>query len=256
MRLPKQQSEREIFEALIPLIGMDVVPGSISQPDPPDIRCEIVDRGLIGVELVAIDAPETRTRLDNMQVIDDAWVRALTSLPANDQVRIVAEAADVFFSIVFDNRAGSRARTKALCALQTFLLSHPGHTGAIPLSSIGRPSGLQSVIVHRSQVTHGPKFSKFSSGGWLPPQISKVEEKLRPGRYQSDIPMELFVYAIHDEPDGAVGSLEELQDVIVKHLPTSEFQRAHVFHLGFQRHLSSHSVVPGVKGAGVRVVNA
>jgi hypothetical protein len=76
---------------------------------------------------------------------------------------------------------------------------------------------------------------------WLPPQASKIEEKLQPGRYLSNIPTELFAYAIHDEPDLAGGSLELLQDLIVKLLPGSSFRRAHVFDLGFRRHLYTYS---------------
>jgi hypothetical protein len=52
--------------------------------------------------------------------------------------------------------------------------------------------------------------------------------------------MELFAYAIHDEPDLAVGSLELLQDVIIKLVPGSSFRRARVFDLGFRRHLYTY----------------
>jgi hypothetical protein len=202
MKLTKPQRERAIFEELAQLAGLQVVPDSISQPDPPDIVCEIVTHGALAIELVAIDAPETRSRLDNMSTTDEAWSRALTTWPTESQARLVDETMDVFFSIVFDNRAGVRDRTKALRAIQEFLLRHPRHTGVVPPASVDRHLGITSATVHRGHVTRGPKFSHFSAGRWLPPQVSKVEEKLRPGRYErSDIPMELFAYAIHDEPD-------------------------------------------------------
>lgn len=68
-----------------------------------------------------------------------------------------------------------------------------------------------------------------------------VKAKLRPGRYQnSDIPMELFAYAVHDEPDLAIGSLEQLQNVIAEQLPASLFRRAYIFDLGFRRLLFSY----------------
>jgi hypothetical protein len=40
MKLTKPQRERAIFEELAQLAGLQVVPDSISQPDPPDIVCE------------------------------------------------------------------------------------------------------------------------------------------------------------------------------------------------------------------------
>ena len=63
--LTKEQIERRIFEALAPLVGMDVVPGSIRQltPPAPDIECETRGSGPKAVELVALDAPHTRMPL-------------------------------------------------------------------------------------------------------------------------------------------------------------------------------------------------
>ncbi len=150
------------------------------------------------------------------------------------------EANDTFFSITFRNEAGLRDRTKGLHAPQEFLLQNPGYAGVLAPKRLGLPRGLDAVTVHRGHVTNGPKFWHFSAGMWLPPQTSKLEEKLQPGRYRSDLPMELFAYAIHDEPDLAVGSLELLQDVIIKLVPGSSFRRARVFDLGFRRHLYTY----------------
>ena len=119
---------------------------------------------------------------------------------------------------------------------KSFFFKIPAMSAFWPPKRLGRPRGLDAATVHRGHVTNGPKFSHFSAGVWLPPQASKLEEKLRPGRYRSDLPMELFAYAIHDEPDLAVGSLELLQDVIAKLLPESSFRRAH----GFRRHLYTY----------------
>jgi hypothetical protein len=174
---------------------------------------------------------------------DEAWVRALATLSAENQERLCIDVNDVFFSIGFRSEAGLRDRTKALRAVQDFLLQYPGYVGALPPKRLGLPRGLEFATIHRSHVTNGPKFSHFSAGRWLPPQASKLEEKLQTGRYRSDIPMELFAYAIHDEPDIAVGSLELLQDLIVKLLPGSSFRRVHVFDLGFRRHLYTHSTL-------------
>lgn len=240
MRLAKSERERRIFEALAQLAGWEIAPNSISQPDPPDIVCEVTNLGHLGIELVAIDAEETRSRLDNMPNTEEAWHRALANCSHDVQIRLATENADAFFSIIFANDAGLRDRTRAMNAIQQFLLEHPNHQGAVPLRAVGRPSGLSSLIIHRGQVSRGPKFSHFSAGRWLPPQVSKLEAKLRPGRYKCEFPLELFAYAVHDEPDAAIGSLEGLQSTIVTLLPGSSFRRAHIFDLGFGRHLFSY----------------
>lgn len=237
MKLSKQERERRIFEALASLAGMNIVPQSITQPDPPDIVCEIAGQGQRAIELVALDAQATRTRLDNMLTTDEAWGRALSSRSLEEQVQLRADTRSVFFSIAFDNNAGSKDRTAALHAVQRFLLMHPGYKGLLPLGRVGRPRGLGATTLHRGNVTSGPKFSHFSAGRWSPPQISNVVAKLRPGRYQLTMPVELFAYSVHDEPDLAIGSLEQLQEAIVQHLPGSSFSRVHVFDLGFQRYL-------------------
>lgn len=241
VKLTKQERERRLFVALAPLIGLDVVPGSIRQPDPPDVVCEIVGRGFLAVELVALDAPETRSRLDNMLTTDEAWSRALATWSDEDQAHLRTKTNDIFFSISFRNEAGLRDRTTAVLAIQKFLLEHPGYSGVIPPNSVGQPRGLDSATIHRGHVANGPKFSHFSAGRWSPPQVFKVKEKLLPGRYPiigcSNGPICL---AIHDEPDLAVGSLEQLQNVIVAGLPGSAFRRVHVFDLGFLRHLYSY----------------
>jgi hypothetical protein len=50
------------------------------QPDPPDIICDVVGEGRLAIEIVALDAPQTRSRLDNMITTDEAWERAAAKL--------------------------------------------------------------------------------------------------------------------------------------------------------------------------------
>jgi len=236
MKLRKKEFEQRVFEVLAPLAGLQIVRGTISQPDPPDIVCDIVGRGRIGFELVSIDAEETRVRLDNMLATDEAWERALATWPPDSQPIVARETQDIFFVITFSNDAGLRDRTRALRRIQEFLVTHPGHEGVLPPEATGRDSKIRAAIAHRRPAINGPKFSHFSVGSWLPPQVAKIEEKLRPGRYcETDIPMELFAYAVHDEPDLQLGSLEQLQDAITKMLPGSAFRRAYIFDFGFRK---------------------
>jgi hypothetical protein len=160
--------------------------------------------------------------------------------PPEERQQIRTEVGDAFFNLVFRNEAGLRDRTAACQAVQGFLLRNPQHVGILSLQDAGSPRGLESVTVHRGRVTNGPRFSHFSAGRWHPPQVGVLEAKLAPERYRSDIPLELFAYSIHDEPDLAVGSLEQLQEAIVRLLPASSFRRAHIFDFGLHSHLYSY----------------
>lgn len=240
-RMPKSEVELATFQALAPLIGLQVVPGSIRQPDPPDIVCEVQGAGVMAFELVALDADETRMRLDNMGAIDDAWDAALSSFSPEHQVAIRAVTRHVYFNLMFSNEAGSRDRTAACRTLQEFLMAHPQHTGVVSNDALGNPRGFEGAIIHRERVTNGPKFSHFSGASWQPPQAEKLRAKLQPGRYDGvGLPLELFAYSVHDELELAVGSLEALQQLVVTQLPASSFRRAHLFNRGFLQHLWSY----------------
>lgn len=49
MKLSKQERKRRVFEPTASLVGMNVVPRSIAQPDPPDILCEIARQGQLAI---------------------------------------------------------------------------------------------------------------------------------------------------------------------------------------------------------------
>jgi hypothetical protein len=61
----KQVRELRTFEALAPLIGWKIEPGSILQPEPPepDIFCKVVDLGPIAIELLSLDDEYTNRQL-------------------------------------------------------------------------------------------------------------------------------------------------------------------------------------------------
>ena len=71
----------------------------------------------------------------------------------------------------------------------------------------------------------------------MPPQLNKIEEKLRDKNYTFTGPLELFAYSPHDEPDGHINGLDEIQACITQNLTGSLFTRVHVFHLGFLKHI-------------------
>lgn len=241
-RLSKQAIECRIFKALAPLIGWEIVPGSVQQPAPPqpDILCEVVGRGVVAVELVSLDAEDTRVRMANMFNTRDAWGFALSRWPGELQQRLRADLLNAYISLNFLEDLGTRDRARVLHVIQEVLLATPGFSGEITAESIGTPRGFHGARVGRfDHIKDGPKFSAPSVGFWKAPQVHKIAEKLSDKTYTPAAPMELFAYSPHDEPDGAVGSLEEIQAVIAEHLPGSQFQCVHVFHLGFLTHICS-----------------
>jgi hypothetical protein len=232
--LTKEEIERRTFEHLAQIAGLLVVPGSIRQAKPPapDIECELQDGGPLGVELVALDAPLTRTRLNNMQGTHDAWQRALARRSAAEQLQLDQRCKDVFLSLNIKEDAGSRQRTTIMTWIQDQVLSlPPGFTG--PLFGSDGPSGLHRAAVHRGHVTNGPRINAPSGGSWLYPQIEKLKDKLTNKTYRINAPLDLFAYSTHDELDGHIDSLAEIETCIKTHLANSPFRKVYVFNAGF-----------------------
>jgi hypothetical protein len=235
--LTKQQLERRIFEALAPLVGADVVPGSIRQLDPPapDIECETKASGPWAIELVALDAQDTRTRLRNMGTTSQAWDRALSMRPVAEQAQLKAQSADLHLSVNLSESAGTRVRTKIMALIQDRLLKLPaGFSGPI-FNALNAPPDVFHASANRGLVRNGPHITTSSAGPWLPPQLDKIREKLVDKSYRTAAPLELFAYSEHDEVDGHVNGRVAIDQCIKAHLPRSKFQRVSVFNLGFRQ---------------------
>lgn len=121
-KLSKEQAERRTFEVLAATLGWAIEVGSIQQPPPdhPDIRCVIVDAGPLAIELVAIDARETRLRLNNMFGTPYAWELALTWWPEADRNKLQADLRNAHVSVHIGNDAGTRDRAKLLTGFSPF----------------------------------------------------------------------------------------------------------------------------------------
>ena len=106
------------------------------------------------------------------------------------------------------------------------------------------PPGLRIVHVYRDDwVQDGPHIRTISAGRWCPPQIGKIEEKLRCKKYRAEAPLELFAYSRHDEPDGAVTWRKEIDACVHAHLPGSLFRRVHIFNLAFLQHIYTYQPI-------------
>jgi hypothetical protein len=233
--LSKEEIERRIFEALAPLVGAEIVPESIRQAPPPapDIECEAKDFGPWAIELVALDDPHTRTRLQNMRVTNQTWDRALATRSAAEQEKLKTRCDNMFLSIHIDEAAGVRDRTRIMSLIQDRILTlAAGFSGKI-FHDVDAPPEVSWATIGYSHVKDGPHISTSSAGFWLPPQLDKIREKLVDKNYQTHAPLELFAYSQHDEVDGHLGGLEAIEQCVRAHLPGSLFQRVSVFNMGF-----------------------
>jgi hypothetical protein len=242
-RFTTQAIELRVFNALAPLIGWDVVPGSILQPRPrqPDLLCDLVGQGTVAVEFVSLDAQTTRMRLNNMFSTPRAWDRALEMKPRGEQQRLKSTLSDAYITADFRDEAKLSMRAEALNRLQSYLLGHLGRRGEVTAGHLGFPEGFHKVTIWRGGVTDGPHVGSSSGGYWQGPQVNNIVDHLQ-NTYQIDgRPLDLFAYSTHDDPDGHVNSLANIQAVVAQHLSGSQFRRVHVFHLGFRQHIWSSS---------------
>jgi hypothetical protein len=232
-RLGKEAVERRVFEALAPLIGWQIEPDSLQQPRPPqpDILCGVVGIGLTAVELVALDATDTRRRLSHLFSTQHAWNAALEGLTADDRTALATDLRNAYISPDFANDAGSVQRARAFQTLQSFLLAHSQFDGDVSSEDLDLPQGFHGARIRRAEFDSGPHVSASSADYWRPPQLEKIVEKLCDKSYEpaQGARLELFAYATHDEPGGAVGSLEAIQALVAKHQSDSKFQRVHLF---------------------------
>jgi len=135
----KALEERGIFESFAKAAGLPVRPESITQPDPPDILCEIEGLGQVGFELVQLDDQVELQRMKYLGRGPEFWEEALREMPQN--VMECHRAAQV--DVVFDAKANQNRRRGALKLIADSLAKMPeGAEGALFAKM---PEGLESA---------------------------------------------------------------------------------------------------------------
>jgi hypothetical protein len=239
--MEKRRIELHVFQMLAPLIGWEVVPGSIEQPPPnrPDIECTVVGVGPRAVELTALDSSNTRQRLSNWHATRPAWSHALGLWDKSKRERLAEISRNLSLSLTIDEGTTGKMRTQIMHQIQALLLTCPDFSGRM-FTAGAKPKGLKGGNAYRDKRRNGIRIHSFSAGPLLAPNASTVERKLTNRTYEAFAPLELFAYSVHDEPDGAVGWQEMLDTSIAKYLPNSLFKSVHLFHFGFGRHIKSY----------------
>jgi hypothetical protein len=232
-REEKAPHERRIFLEFCAAAGLELVPDSIMQPDPPDIVAELEGFGRVAFELVRVNHAD--------ELLSDRMLRESTyfladqfaQLPASQRARLSAMYADAHVLLQFTPAANPGQRKQALPFVWALLEARgAGAKGelfkAYRWLTTCAPSHLHMIYVSRlSGQTAGPLFNTQSANYVYPVQIARVIEKLHTP-YSSTEPLELLAYADNGEFSLA-RDLPELTEAVRLHLPGSAFRRVWAF---------------------------
>lgn len=209
----KALEERGIFECFAQAAGLVIRPGSITQPDPPDILCEVEGLGQVGFELVQLDDQGELQRMKYLGRGLEFWEEALRDIPYD----VVERHRAAQINVVFNAKANQARRRGALKLMADTLRKTPcGVEGAF-LTEL--PEGVESAELRcfRS-ITHGPLMRevsgftvKFEPGRVAPVGVDLERIQSKIDHYTDDwgMPAELLAYArwgmpfsdqIHDTP--------------------------------------------------------
>ena len=231
--------ERGIFECFAQAAGLIVRPQSITQPDPPDILCEIEGLGQVGFELVQLDDQCELQRMGYLGRGPEFWEEALRQIPREVVERHRAAQIDV----AFDGGANQARRRSALKLIADTLRETPeGVEGALFTEM---PEGLESADLRcfRS-ITDGPLMREVSGFavkaevGQVAPagiDLERIQNKIN---YYTDgwgIPAELLAYARWGMPFS--DQMHQASQFLASRFPGGIFRRGWIFEA------TSHRVV-------------
>ncbi|RTL31786.1 MAG: hypothetical protein EKK47_06865 [Burkholderiales bacterium] len=233
----KALEERGIFECFAQAAGLVVCPESITQPDPPDVLCEIEGLGHVGFELVQLDDPGELQRMKYLDRGPEFWEGALGEIPRD----VVERHRSAQINVVFDAKANKARRRDALERIAAALCKMPeGAEGAF-LAKM--PEGLKSAELRLfPSITHGPVICEVSSSvvKFEPGRVAPVGIDLE--RIQSKIDhyakgwgtrAELLAYARWGMPFSDQAHEAEL--FLATRFPSGIFQRGWIYELTSRR---------------------
>jgi len=227
----KALEERGIFECFAQAAGLIVRPESITQPDPPDILCDIEGLGQVGFELVQLDDQGELQRMKYLGRGPEFWEEALVEIPLDMVER--HRAAQI--NVVFDANANQVRRRGALKLIADTLCKTPeGVEGAL-LAEM--PEGLKSAELRRFRsITHGPLLRevsgfavKFEPGRVAPVGIDlqRIQNKIDHYTNGWGMPAELLAYARWGMPFS--DQMHEASRFLASRFPGGIFRRGWIY---------------------------
>jgi hypothetical protein len=168
----KTMEERGIFERFAADAGLTVVISSITQPDPPDILCEIEGFGRVAFELVQLDARQELARMGNFRGIRELWTQAIESMTPETRQR--HRGAQI--NVEFDNNTNQRGRRAALAQIVTRLAELPEGVEGDLFAAL--PTGLASAELRHFTMNDGPKINEVSASGPAAVDLGRIDAKV------------------------------------------------------------------------------
>lgn len=229
----KQQEERGIFEQFARSAGLTILEGTLAQPDPPDILCNIDGLGTVAFELVQLDAGQELSRMSDFRSVRKLW--AAVCAHSKREVRLRHSNAQI--DIIFDAGANQRLRRRILAEIAGQLETLPSDfTGG--LFDDQTPTGLESANLRRFDFGDGPRINEVSVAGAVTVELQRIDAKIL--RYSEGwgVRAELLAYARWGMPfsDRETGAAEYLNT----RLPAGVFSRAWIYELASRLIIARH----------------
>jgi hypothetical protein len=224
--------ELGIFKEFARSAGLDVTRSPISQPDPPDILCEVHGLGQVAFELVSLDSGDELRRMGYFQRIEEFWAEELK----NAAPVVLQRHTNAQINVTFRNAASQNDRRAALANLISSLEKlGPDDQGEV-FGEI--PAALESADIIRVPISDGPRIREFSvhavkfeNAGWAPVGIdlSRIDAKVKKYEKGWGVRAELLAYSrwgmpFSDQMHNAAGYL-------AGRVPGGIFARAWIFEL-------------------------
>jgi hypothetical protein len=224
--------ERGIFEEFARSAELDVTRSPISQPDPPDILCEVHGLGKVAFELVSLDSGDELRRMGYFQRVEEFWAEELKRAAPE----VLKRHSNAQINVTFCNAASQNDRRAALGNL----ISALEHLGPDDEGEVfgEMPAALESADIIRVPISDGPGIREFSvhavrfeNPGWAPIGIdlSRIDAKIKKYEKGWGVRAELLAYSrwgmpFSDQMHNAAGYL-------AGRMPGGIFARAWIFEL-------------------------
>ena len=233
----KALEERGIFECFAQAAGLVVHPESITQPDPPDILCQIEGLGQVGFELVQLDDQGELQRMKYLGRGPEFWEEALREIPHD----VVERHRAAQINVVFDAGANQARRRDALRLIVATLRKTPERTEGTLLPEM--PEGLESAELRCfHSITHGPLMRevsgfavKFEPGRIAPVGIDLERIQSKIDRYKDGwgMPAELLAYARWGMP--FTDQMHDAPRFLTSRFPGGIFRRGWIYEVTTRR---------------------
>jgi hypothetical protein len=224
---PKSREERGIFEEFAAAAGLQIAPGSVIQPDPPDILCEVAGIGRVAFELVQLDGREELSRMSDFRHSGHLWADVTRNLDSDVRQR----HSNVQINVCFQAGADQRMRRKIFSQMVARLNSLPAiFTGDLFEEN---PSGLASAQIRRFNIDSGPSIREVSASGPVGVDLSRIEAKVAHYKEGWGVRAELLAYSRWGMPfsDQNTG----VEEYLAGRFPVGVFSRAWIFELTSRR---------------------